>query len=126
LKSQDAHKKVPLLSSQKNNVSDIEKQVDEILNAHREVLQRGREHQESSVNTQISDRSSKVKRPSLFFMVSKKKTTEGAKQRNLEKKPAPPKEKKRIGFGKKKKEKVEAEKLDVQNISNQRRRTSTI
>jgi type IV secretory pathway ATPase VirB11/archaellum biosynthesis ATPase len=67
---QNTRKKVPLRSSQPDDNSEIEKKVDEILNAHSEVLGSEKESKELSKNPlQV-----KSKRPSLFFINSKKKT----------------------------------------------------
>ncbi|MBE3122478.1 MAG: Flp pilus assembly complex ATPase component TadA [Thermoplasmata archaeon] len=70
MEKQHIRKKVPLRSSQPDDDSEIEKKVDEILNAHSEVLDSEKESKELSKNPlQV-----KSKRPSLFFINSKKKT----------------------------------------------------
>ncbi|MCX6663919.1 MAG: hypothetical protein NTZ75_06685, partial [Euryarchaeota archaeon] len=78
MERQNTRKKVPLRSSQPDDNSDIEKKVDEILNAHSEVLGSEKESKELSKNPlQV-----KSKRPSLFFIDSKKKTKPGEQAEN--------------------------------------------
>jgi len=69
VEKQHIRKKVPLRSLQPDDDSEIEEKVDEILNAHSEVLDSEKESKELSKNPlQV-----KSKRPSLFFINSKKK-----------------------------------------------------
>ena len=105
METQDARKKVPRRSLQQENDSDIEKRVDEILNAHSEVLRRGKEHHQPSVPTLASSSyNGEKKQPSFFFITSKKKGLMSVKPGEKEQKPTLVKEKKHFGFGKKKKE----------------------
>jgi flagellar protein FlaI len=72
----DVRKKTPLRPFQPDTLSDVEAKVDEILNAHREVIQRGKE---ASHNTPKSDyQPSNKKRPSFFYVKSGKKTSLGS------------------------------------------------
>ena len=66
---QNTRKKVPFCFSQSNDGSEIEKKVDEILNAHSEVLRRGRERKEPSENSLSFERKQQL----LFFTKSKNK-----------------------------------------------------
>jgi flagellar protein FlaI len=94
MKTSETRKKVPLQSLPTNSLTEIEEKVDEIINAHSEVLRRGRESSRHGfgLNSSITPE----KRPSLFFLKSKKHIESS----NTEKKPYALKTKKRIGFGK--------------------------
>jgi len=70
MEKQDIRKKVPLRSSQPDDGSEIENKVDEILNAHSEVLQSGRERKVPSENSLSFERKQQL----LFFTKSKNKT----------------------------------------------------
>jgi len=106
----DTRKKIPLSSVQSDTAFEINERVDEILNAHREVLQRGKE---SSVNTSNSHFTNvKVKRPSLFFVKSKKKL-ELKNQEEKEKKPIKPQKNRYLRFGKKKTESIQEETIST-------------
>ena len=120
METPDARKKVPRRSLQQENDSDIEKRVDEILNAHSEVLRRGKEHYQPSVPTLVSSSYNvEKKRPSFFFITSKKKGLMSVKSAEKEKKPTLVKEKKHFGFGKNKKEKedVVESKAEIQKVT---------
>jgi archaeal flagellar protein FlaI len=122
------HKKAPLHSFQSKKDREIEKKIDDILNAHREVL--ARKSKQIGLSNALSFASKK--QPSLFYIADKKKSDaikktinepqiiekqhlfftrnnnknkiniEPTEQNEKEKQLAPVKKKKRIGFKKKK------------------------
>lgn len=94
-------KKGPLHSSKSDSDTEIEKKVDQILNAHTEVLGRNKADNQLSGNLSLSDETEKAK----LFYVESKKNIEPIKGGAKEKKSTSIKTKKRIGFKKKKKEK---------------------
>jgi len=94
-------KKGPLHSSKSDSDTEIEKKVDQILNAHTEVLGRNKADNQLSGNLSLSDETEKAK----LFYVESKKNIEPIKGGTKEKKSTSIKTKKRIGFKKKKKEK---------------------
>jgi type IV secretory pathway ATPase VirB11/archaellum biosynthesis ATPase len=94
-------KKGPLHSSKSDSDTEIEKKVDQILNAHTEVLGRNKADNQLSGNLSLSDENEKGK----LFYVESKKNIEPIKGGEKEKKSTSIKTKKRIGFKKKKKEK---------------------
>jgi len=109
----DNQKKTPLRSVPSDECVNIEEKVDEILNAHREVLRRGKEASAkgSGMNPPIIHSN----RPSLFFVNDKKKL-DSTKKQEKEKKPTATKTKKHIRFGnKKKKSKSEKGSLTAQS-----------
>ncbi len=78
MERQNTRKKVPLRSSQSDDDSEIEKKVDEILNAHSEVLGSEKESKALSKSPPQVNR----KQPSLFFINSKKKTKREEQEEN--------------------------------------------
>jgi flagellar protein FlaI len=100
MEKQENRKKDPLHSSQSDSDSEIEKKVDQILNARNDVL--GRKKPESNVSEDWSS-PQKNEKPSLFYVDGKKKIG-STKTESKDKKTVPVKTKKRIGFKKKKKE----------------------
>ncbi len=100
MEKQENRKKDPLHSSQSDSDSEIEKKVDQILNARNDVL--GRKKPGSNVSEDWSF-PQKDEKPSLFYVDGKKKIG-SSKTESKDKKTAPVKTKKRIGFKKKKKE----------------------
>ena len=78
----NTRKKVPLYSSQPKNGSELENKVDEILSAHSEVLQKGREQNVQSENTLSFEREQQL----LYFTQSKNKL-EPSKQAKNQNKP---------------------------------------
>lgn len=94
-------KKGPLHSSKSDSDTEIEKKVDQILNAHTEVLGRNKADNQLSGNLSLSDENEKGK----LFYVESKKNIEPIKGGEKEKKSTSIKTKKHIGFKKKKKEK---------------------
>jgi type IV secretory pathway ATPase VirB11/archaellum biosynthesis ATPase len=97
METSENRKKVPLHSLPSNTLPDVEEKVDEIINAHSEVLRRGRESSTRGFRSNPSF--PHATRPSLFFMNGKTKT-DSVGHRGQEKKPTILKTKKRIGFGK--------------------------
>lgn len=97
---QENRKKGSLRSSQSEANVAIEKKVDDIISTHAEVFRRGK-----SFGKIFLSNSNKIdeKKPSLFFVSNKKKTSL-PKQPEKEKKSPQIKTKKRIRFGKKKKD----------------------
>jgi type IV secretory pathway ATPase VirB11/archaellum biosynthesis ATPase len=110
METKDARKKAPLHSLQSDALSEIEEKVDDILNAHHEVLQRGRESLAS--NSKSNHLLIRRKRPSFFFVKDKKKI-EPAKQMGKEKNLTSKKTKRYIRFGKKKTKLVSEKKITV-------------
>jgi len=100
MEKKEKNKKAPLHSSQSDNDTEIEKKVDQILNARTDNLERKK--QESTVSEDWSFPQKKEK-PRFFYVDSKKKT-EPAKMEIRGKKIIKVKTKKHIGFKKKKKE----------------------
>ena len=78
MERQNTRKKVPLRSSQSDDDSEIEKKVDEIINAHSEVL--GSEKESKALSKNLLQVNSK--QPSLFFINSKKKTKPEEQEEN--------------------------------------------
>jgi flagellar protein FlaI len=99
VEKQENRKKGPLHSSKSDNDTEIEKKVDQILNAHTDVRGRNKLDNQLSENLSLSDENEKAK---LFYVESKKKT-EPTKGDGKEKKPTLTKTKKHIGFKKKEK-----------------------
>ncbi|DAC72405.1 MAG TPA: secretion system protein E [Thermoplasmata archaeon] len=77
METQDGRKKVPFRSI-KTDDSEIEKKVDDILNAHTEVLERKKTENVLSDSLPLSEK----KRPSLFYVNDKKKTEPVKKTRD--------------------------------------------
>ena len=100
MEKQVTHKKLPLHSSQSDNDAEIEKKVDQILDAHTEVF--GRKKQDNKPSETQSQPAQKEK--SRLFYVGNKKKDDATKTAVKEKKSVSIKTKKHLGFKKKKKE----------------------
>ncbi|VVB62018.1 Type II/IV secretion system protein [uncultured archaeon] len=82
MKKQTTRKKVPLRSSQPKRGSEIEKKVDELLDAHSDVLQKGRGRKEPSKHSLSSKREQ-----ALLFLTKSDNKTQPLKQVKNENKP---------------------------------------
>jgi archaeal flagellar protein FlaI len=100
MEKQESHKKTALHSSQSTNAEDIEKKVDQLINARTQVPDKQKPQNNQSENWSVPDNNEKAR----LFYVESKKNSESPKEMDKEKKPTSMKTKKHIGFKKKKKE----------------------
>ena len=70
MKTEENHKKAPLHSFQSNKDTEIEKKIDDILNAHRDVI--ARKSKQSGLSNSLSFNTKK--QPSFFYVADKKKS----------------------------------------------------
>jgi flagellar protein FlaI len=100
MEKQESHKKTTLHSSQSSNAEDIEKKVDQLINARTQVPDQKKPQNTQSENRPVPDSNEKAR----LFYVESKKNNESPKGMDKEKKSTSMKTKKHIGFKKKKKE----------------------
>ncbi len=100
MEKQESHKKTALHSSQSTNAEDIEKKVDQLINARTQVPDKQKPQNNQSENWSVPENNEKAR----LFYVESKKNSESLKEMDKEKKSTSMKTKKHIGFKKKKKE----------------------
>ena len=100
MEKQESRKKTALHSSQSTNAEDIEKKVDQLLNARTQIPDKQKPQNNQSENWSVPDNNEKAR----LFYVESKKNSESSKEMDKEKKSTSMKTKKHIGFKKKKKE----------------------
>jgi len=100
MEKQESHKKTALHSSQSSNAEDIEKKVDQLINARTQVPDKKKPQTNQSENWSVPDNNEKAR----LFYVESKKNSESTKDEDTEKKSPSMKKKKHIGFKRTKKE----------------------